>query len=330
MPTNCDTPTIMRSKRVKLGQSDIEVSRVGAGTWQWGGRFYWGYGRSYTDVDLANAFSACISGGINWFDTAEIYGRGRSEQILGKLIHNSQVDKKSSSDRTIVATKFFPYPWRWKHHSFRNALKNSLKRLGVQSVDLYQIHFPLRPRNFKYWVDALADATEDGLVKAVGVSNFTSEQTKQTHEILSGRGIQLASNQIGYSLLNRSPESNGILDACKELGVSVISYGPLAEGLLTGKYGPHNPPPLPRRLRWAGRRLKVLPPLISLMKDIGSAHQSTPSQVALNWLIKRDTLPIPGVKSARQAADNAAAMNWNLTESEFDALNRATINFLPD
>ena len=203
-------------------------------------------------------------------------------------------------------------------------------RICVQSVDLYQIHFPLRPRNFKYWVDALADATEDGLVKAVGVSNFTSEQTKQTHEILSGRGIQLASNQIGYSLLNRSPESNGILDACKELGVSVISYGPLAEGLLTGKYGPHNPPPLPRRLRWAGRRLKILPPLISLMKDIGSAHQSTPSQVALNWLIKRDTLPIPGVKSARQAADNAAAMNWNLTESEFDALNRATINFLPD
>ena len=102
--------------------------------------------------------------------------------MLFRSIHNSQVDKKSSSDRTIVATKFFPYPWRWKHHSFRNALKNSLKRLGVQSVDLYQIHFPLRPRNFKYWVDALADATEDGLVKAVGVSNFTSEQTKQTHE----------------------------------------------------------------------------------------------------------------------------------------------------
>ena len=91
MPTNCDTPTTMRSKRVKLGQSNIEVSRVGAGTWQWGGRFYWGYGRSYTDVDLANAFSACIAGGINWFDTAEIYGRGRSEQILGKLIHLSLI-----------------------------------------------------------------------------------------------------------------------------------------------------------------------------------------------------------------------------------------------
>ncbi len=330
MSPNCQTPIKKALKRVKLGQSDIEVSPIGAGTWQWGGSFYWGYGRSYTDVDLAKAFSACASGGINWFDTAEIYGRGRSEQILGKLIHGSRGNKTLSSDQKIVATKFFPYPWRWQHHSFQSALKGSLKRLGTQSVDLYQIHFPLRPRNFKYWVDALADATEDGLIKAVGVSNFTSEQTKRTHEILLDRGIQLASTPIGYSLLNRSPESNGVLEACRELGVSVISYGPLAEGLLTGKYGPRIPPPLPRRWRWAGRRLKVLPPLISLMKDIGSGHKSTPSQVALNWLIKRDTLPIPGVKSALQAADNAAAMHWDLTESEFDALNRATVDFLPD
>ena len=95
MSPNCQTPIKKALKRVKLGQSDIEVSPIGAGTWQWGGSFYWGYGRSYTDVDLAKAFSACASGGINWVDTAEIYGRGRSEQILGKLIYGSQGNKNT-------------------------------------------------------------------------------------------------------------------------------------------------------------------------------------------------------------------------------------------
>lgn len=312
---------------VPLGQTDLRVSRVGTGTWQWGGAFYWGYGRSYTDADLAGAFSASIDSGINWFDTAEIYGRGRSERIIAGLTNGSDGNRRSST-RALIATKFFPYPWRWHSSSFRRALKASLKRLNTDSIDLYQIHFPFRPRSFEYWVDALADAAQDGHIKAVGVSNFSAEQTKRTHEMLARRGIVLASNQVGYSLLNRVVESNGVLDACRKLGVSVISYGPLAEGLLSGKYRTDNPPPLLRRLRWARKRLKLLPPLISLMNDISSAHGATVAQVALNWLIKKNTLPIPGAKSAAQAADNAAAMTWKLTNDEFEALNEVTERYV--
>ncbi len=307
---------------MRLGQSELEVSRIGAGTWQWGGRFYWGYGREYDDNDLARAFAACIEHGINWFDTAELYGRGRSERILGQFINTSP--NASSAPQPLVATKFFPYPWRLHRSSLRRALKASLRRLNAESVDLYQFHFPPRPRGFMYWVDAIADVAEDGLIKAIGVSNFSADQTRRAHDALERRGLVLASNQVGYSLLNRSAEVNGVIDTCRELGVSVIAYGPLGEGLLTGKYGPGSPPPLLRRLRRARQLLGSLPPLIGLMKDIASAHEATPSQVALNWLTEKGTLPIPGVKSAEQASDNAAAMTWRLSPDEFEALGRAT------
>lgn len=311
---------------VPLGRSGLHVSPVGTGTWQWGGAFYWGYGRSYSDEDLAGAYKASIENGINWLDTAEIYGRGRSERIIGRL--SSDSSPSIENEKPLVATKFFPYPWRWHRSSFRRALEASLKRLDSDSVDLYQIHFPFRPRNFTYWIDTLADAANDGLVRSVGVSNFSADQTKRAHEMLARRGVVLASNQVGYSLLNRKIETNGTLETCRDLDVSVISYGPLAEGLLTGKYRVENPPPLLRRLRWAQKRLKLLPPLISLMNDIASSHNVSVAQVALNWLISKGTLPIPGAKSAVQATDNAAAMKWSLSESEVTALDSETERFL--
>jgi len=320
-------PRTSPTKLVQLGKTNLEVSPVGTGTWQWGGAFYWGYGRSYNDVDLAGAYAASIENGINWFDTAEIYGRGRSEKILGRMVNDSS---DTSSSSPLIATKFFPYPWRWHHSSLRRALKASLRRVNSDSIDLYQTHFPFRPRSFEYWVDALADAAQDGLITAVGVSNYSAEQTKRTHEMLAKRGVVLATNQVGYSLLNRRIESNGVLETCQQLGVSVISYGPLSEGLLTGKYRTDNPPPLLRKWRWARKRLKLLPPLISLMKDIASAHDASESQVALNWLIQKETLPIPGAKSAKQAADNASTMNWRLTKDEIEALNTATKQYVPD
>ncbi|HIF73091.1 MAG TPA: aldo/keto reductase [Dehalococcoidia bacterium] len=315
---------------MKLGQTNLEVSPVGTGTWQWGGAFYWGYGRGYTDEDLAGAYAASIEHGINWFDTAEIYGRGRSETILGRLTNSQKTLSNGSKiiSAPLVATKFFPYPWRLHRSSLRRAQNASLRRLETKSIDLYQIHFPIRPRGYEYWLDALAYAAQGGLVKAVGVSNYSTEQTKRAHDLLAQRGVVLASNQVGYSLLNRVVESNGVLDTCRDLGVSVISYGPLSEGLLTGKYRTDNPPPLLRRLRWARKRLKMLPPLIALMNDIASVHNASASQVALNWLIEKGTLPIPGAKSAAQAADNASAMTWQLASDEFEALDEATNRYV--
>ena len=316
------------SDLVQLGRSDLHVSRVGTGTWQWGGAFYWGYGRSYTDEDLSSAYRASIENGINWFDTAEIYGRGRSEKIISQLTKRVHTEVDSTSPAPVIATKFFPYPWRWERGALRRALKASLRRLNTTSVDLYQIHFPFRPRSFEVWVEQMAEVASEGLIKAIGVSNFSADQTKRAYEILDRQRIVLASNQVGYSLLNRRIETNGVMETCNDLGVSVISYGPLAEGLLTGKYRIENPPPFLRKVRWAGKRLKLLPPLISLMNDIGSAHETSHSQVALNWLIRKGTLPIPGAKSAMQAADNADAMNWQLSDDEVNALDSETRRFL--
>ena len=312
---------------VPLGRSGLDVSPVGAGTWQWGGRFYWGYGRSYTDADLAEAYLACVANGINWFDTAELYGRGRSERILGGLVNGRGLGRDSDAPKSLIATKFFPYPWRVHQSSFRRALRASLRRLNTDSIDLYQTHFPYRPRSFKYWVDALGDAAQDGLIKAVGVSNYSAEQAMRAHEILDRRGVVLASNQIGYSLLNRRPESSGVLAACRELDVAVISFGPLFEGLLTGKYGPGSPPMLLRRLRWASKRVGPIAPLLSLMGDIAGAHGASHSQVALRWLVQKGTLPIPGVKSAAQAIDNASAMKWELGGDEVEALDQMTVRY---
>jgi aryl-alcohol dehydrogenase-like predicted oxidoreductase len=177
----------------------------------------------------------------------------------------------------------------------------------------------------------LADAVEAGKVRAVGVSNYSAEQMRQAHAALAGRGIPLASNQVEYSLLHRHPEVNGVLDACRELGVTLIAYTPLAGGLLTGKYSAENRPGgffrrvLPRYRR---RALQALRPIVQLLTEIADRYSKTPSQVALRWLIENPAvLPIPGAKNGRQASANAGALTFSLTPDEVDALSRATVDW---
>jgi aryl-alcohol dehydrogenase-like predicted oxidoreductase len=296
-----------------IGPTDLRVSQLGIGAWAWGGRFYWG---STDEDDMRAAFEAGLAGGINFFDTAEMYGSGRSETFVGRFLHAAR-----HNGRIVVATKFFPYPWRLAKGTLMRALRRSLARLGLGQVDLYQIHWPSPPMPVATWVTALADVIEAGLARYGGVSNYNVEQTRLAHAILGARGIPLASNQVSYSLLNRGIEHSGLLDACRELGVTVIAYSPLAQGLLTGKYTPENPPPGMRSRRYNRDLLAQIRPLVDLLREIGQAHGSkTPAQVALNWAICKGTLPIPGAKNARQAQDNAGALGWRLTTDEVAAL----------
>ena len=295
---------------VPLGKSDVCVPPLGIGTWAWGDRLYWGYGRGYTNADLQAAFEVSMAAGIIFFDTAEIYGRGRSERFLGRFI-------AAEGKPVIVATKFAPIPWRLRRKSLVNALRRSLNRLGMERVDLYQVHWPALPVSVDTWMDAMADAVEAGLTRAVGVSNYSLAQMLRAHEALARRGVPLASNQVEYSLLHRQPESNGVLAACLELGVTLIAYSPLALGALTGKYTPDTPPPWLRRRRFGRRRLARIQPLIQLLRKIGEAHDGkSMSQVALNWTICKSTLPIPGAKNAAQARENASTLGWRLTPDE--------------
>ncbi len=303
---------------ITLGNTEIRISPLGIGTWAWGDRFFWNYGSDYNAEDVRAAFAAAVEAGINFFDTAEVYGMGRAERFLGELA-------AQTANSVVIATKFFPFPWRVRRAAMKRALRLSLKRLGKESVDLYQIHFPWPPRSPDFWVRALGEMVQAGLTKAAGVSNFNAEQMRRAHAILAAQGIPLASNQVHYSLLHRAPETNGVLAACKELGITLIAYSPLEMGLLTGKYSPESPPRGIRSRRYSKAYLARIQPLIGLMREIGRAHgNKTPAQVALNWVICKGAVPIPGAKNARQAESNAGALGWRLTEEEITALDNAS------
>lgn len=291
---------------------------LGIGTWAWGDRLFWGYGQGYEHADLEAVFDTCISQELFFFDTAETYGQGASETFLGQFI--SKVNKPIK-----VATKFMPYPWRLGRGALRGALRGSLKRLGLEKVDLYQIHWPMPPVNIDTWMDAMVEAYQAGSIGAVGVSNYDRSQMLRAFDCLAHDGLSLASNQVEYNLINRKVEKNGLLKLCQERGIKLIAYSPLAQGMLSGKYTSENPMQGVRGGRYNRKYLTKLEPLIQLMRKIGDEHdRRSPAQVAINWVICKGGLPIPGAKNMLQAEHNAGSIGWRLTEDEVTRLDEAS------
>lgn len=311
---------------IALGPTSTKVTPLGIGAWAWGDKLFWSYGKDYGEEQVRAAFNAALDAGINFFDTAEIYGPSESERLLGKFMQES--------DRPVqIATKYFPYPWRFNQQAVAEALTASLKRLQVERVALYQVHMPFDFLMGKHTLmNALADEVEKGRIEAIGVSNYSADQMRQAHKYLAERGVPLAVNQVRYSLLTRQIESNGILDTARELGVTILAYSPLAQGLLTGKYTPDSTHSLQgaRRIdpRFSSEGLKKIAPLLNALQEIGQTHQRTPAQVALNWLIAQgNVIPIPGAKNADQARQNAGAVGWSLTPDEVTHLDKLSQNW---
>ncbi|MCC6260477.1 MAG: aldo/keto reductase [Anaerolineales bacterium] len=297
----------------------LHAVQMGLGAWQWGDRVIWGYGQAYTDDDIRKAFEASLNMGVQFVDTAEIYGSGYSERLLGIFL-------KETEQPVLVATKFFPWPWRFWKSSLLSALKHSLERLGLESVDLYQAHAPSWVMTPETMMEGMVECVQRGLTRTVGVSNFGQKNMIRAYTTLARHGIPLASNQVHYSLLNREVEKNGTLARCQELGVRLIAYSPLEEGLLTGKYSVENPPPGIRSSQYADL-LKRIPPVIKLLQEIGLNYgDKTIAQVALNWLICKGALPIPGAKNAAQAEQNAGGAGWQLSAEDVAKLDEATDN----
>ncbi len=287
---------------------------IGIGTWAWGDRLYWGYGKDYTDSEVRQAFSTCVANGITFFDTAEVYGQGRSEHLLGEFI-------KATEHKVTVASKFMPFPWRLTRNSFKKALKNSLDRLKLTRIDLYQLHMPLPPVRIEKWMEYMAEAKANGLIDAVGVSNLNYPQMQRAYDTLAKEGVSLASNQVEYSLINREIEKNGVLKACQEMGIVCIAYSPIGMGVLSGKYSSQHQLPGMRASRFSKNDLVRLKPLIELLKKIGADHGGkSASQVAINWVRAKGTLPIPGVKNILQAEQNTDVISWRLSEEEVERL----------
>lgn len=330
----------------RLGASGIQVPAIAVGTQAWGVEG-WGYGKSYSREDLYAAYRAALDAGMNFLDTSDSYGL--SEELIGAF-------RSQDGRDVILATKFSPSIFfdRSKRTSPAHVtptLDESLRRLGVDRIDLYQMHYPVAEHRLDGFLEEFAKAVKAGKVKAVGVSNFNLKQMRHAHRYLADHGIPLASNQLCCSLLHRTPETNGMFEACEDLDIAVIALMPLLQGILTGKYrigGADYPSRLkilmrviqldpfrerPDRPSLLSRvfskpyplRREALEPLFQVMAEVAANHDATITQVALNWLLASSerVIPIVGAKNPRQAKDNARTLGWALSPAERNLISAA-------
>jgi len=297
---------------------DLAVPPVVCGTWAWGDRA-WAFDESRDLPGIQETWNLLNSKGLGFYDTAEVYGMGASEKIIGAQLANMSEEERKS---VIIATKWLPVPvlpTRWFPKGIVGCLKDSLNRLGVSQVDLYQVHGKVHLlTSIETVAKGLAECVKLGLTKTVGVSNYSKEDMIRMYDALAKEGVPLASNQIEYSLCRRLPESNGLLEACHARNVVPLAYSPMAQGRLTGKYSAANPPPSGRR--FSNYPMEELEPLLDVMRRISKKRDVPVSAVGLNWILCKGVIPLPGARNAKQAEQNSKCLGWRLTEEEIAEL----------
>ncbi|MHA2104497.1 MAG: aldo/keto reductase [Candidatus Hodarchaeales archaeon] len=303
-----------------LGKSDIRISPIGLGTWQFAeaarwDRFFW---RKLSEDVMNGIVSTSLDNSINWFDTAEAYGGGRSERALRRSLRNVQ---KENQD-VIIATKWLPV-FRTAR-SIEKTIGKRITNLAPYDIDLYQIHQPFSFSSVEAQMKAMAKLVHKGLIKSIGVSNFSEKRMRKAYDALENNGLPLVSNQVLYNLLERKIEKNGIMESAKELGVTIIAYSPLAQGLLSETYlhDPSKAKKLPFiRKRKINRKLKKVTPLLEELASIANKYSVTISQVVLSWITTfhgEIVVTISGASTITQAKDNATAMKLVLSKTEIE------------
>ena len=310
----------------RLGKTDILVTPIGLGVMQFSGGSG-GFRFMFDDipqVDKNQIIAGALDGGINWFDTAEMYGRGRSEHALATGLSAAG----RQDEDVIVCTKWFPI--LRTAANIGKTIDVRLRHLNGYSIDHYIVHQPWGFSSPEREMNAMADLLEAGKIRSIGVSNFNVERMHRAHKALAARGMKLATNQVQYSLLDRGIEHNGLLEAAKELGVSIVAWGPLASGLLSGKF--HKDPrvlertPIGRRMRLRDQ-IDRTRPLIEALDAISKQYEATIAQVALNWLVHfsgETVLAIPGASKVHQAQEAAGAMRFRLSETDMATLDEVS------
>lgn len=314
-----------------LGKSEIRITPVGLGCWQFSqGRGWNKYWPVLAEAEIEGIVAAAIDGGINWFDTAEAYGNGASEKQLARVLQKSG----RRPGEFVIATKWMPLFRRASN--IASTIDERLDCLAPYPIDLYQIHNPASFSSTAAQMKAMDGLVKDGKIKTVGVSNFGAKRMIKAHRLLAEAGLPLVSNQVHYSLLKRKIESNGVMDAARDLGITIIAYSPLDQGVLTGRF--HDDPALLKNIsgmrKWRGfykeRFLKKSRPVIEALKEIGARRAASPAQVALNWLFSahgETVVVIPGATKIPQAASNAGAMAFSISADEIDHLDRVSRPF---
>ena len=305
----------------RLGATDIEVTPIGLGCWQFsqGGNLS---GRAWDPISqetITAVVEAAMKGGISWFDTAEVYGRGRSEKNLSAALARLSVKPGS----VVVATKWFPF-FRWSH-SIATTIDARIACLGRYPIDLYQIHQPVSFSPIPAQMKEMVKLLRAGKIRSIGVSNFSARQMEEAHAACAEEKIVLASNQVRFNLLDRNIEKSGMLDAAKRLGITILAYSPLAQGVLTGRF--HEDPASIRKLSLIRRiigglspaRLARTAPLIDELRLVARAHGVTAGQVALSWAVSfhgAAVVAIAGATKPAQAEQSAGAMGIRLSQKE--------------
>lgn len=313
----------------QLGNSELMVSPIGLGTWQFSKRKnlagkYW---PMLSDEESYDIVQTIYSKGVNWFDSAEMYGNGESEKTLARALQSADIPNEDA----VVATKWMPI-FRTAH-SIKKTIGQRIEALNGYTISLHQIHNPLSFSGIQPQMKAMADLVKDKKILYVGVSNFSANQMRKAHAELAKYGIQLVSNQVHYNMINRKIEYNGVMEAARELGIAIIAYSPLAQGILTGKY--HDAPESIKAKQGFRKRigsfkekgLEKTRPLIDKLREVADNHQATASQVALNWLThyhNGTVFAIPGASNTQQAESNAQSMNLELTREEMEILDQAS------
>jgi aryl-alcohol dehydrogenase-like predicted oxidoreductase len=304
-----------------LGRTDVKITPLGLGCWQFSqgkGLISQFWPVLETKV-MDEIVKTALEGGINWFDTAEVYGGGNSERALAGALSRRSV----KPGQAIVATKWWPL-FRTAGSIGRTFPKREAA-LSPYAIDLLQIHQPTSLSSVEKQARALAALLRAGHIRAAGVSNFTAEAMKTAARVLQEEGFSLASNQMRYSLVDRSIESNGVLAAARELGVSIIAYSPLAQGLLSGKF--HDDPAALASASWMRRTytginpegIRRTEPLVRFLQETGKKYGVSASQVALNWLVTfhgETVVAIPGATKVKHAQEASGALAFTLTPGE--------------
>ncbi len=318
-------------KRV-LGNTGIEITPIGLGCWQFGTlRGPLSFYNVPPQDDINQIVKVALEGGINWFDTAEAYGKGESERNLAKAL--SYAGK--TGEGAIIATKWFP----WNSMPFLTlpifprTAKNIARNVAVRQeclspckIDLLQIHRPYSVSSIETQMDVMAELVKSGKIRSIGISQFSAEQMRRAQKALARHGLSLASNQVRFSLLHREPEKKGVLEAAKELNITIISWSPLESGFLTGKF--HDNPELLKKLRFMRRRMfaryyEKSRPVIKLLQEIARSYSCSPGEVALSWLVNfygNTVVAIPGASKIEHARQNIGALNLKLTKPEMARL----------
>lgn len=321
----------MSNDRYPLGKTSMTVTPIGLGCWQFsGGQGLAGsFWKGLAQSEVTAIVNAALRGGISWFDTAEAYGNGVSERALSAALKANGV----SPGEVTVATKWMPF-FRFAR-SIGKTIDDRKEALSPYPIDLHQVHNPASFSSAGAEMEEMAKLAEAGDIKAVGVSNFTAEHMRKAHEALSEHGLPLATNQVRYSLLDRKIETNGVLETAQELGITIIAYSPLSQGILTGRFHEdpasaknlHGPRRLMPRFRPAG--LERTRPLIDELRRIADDHDSTPARISLAWTIRKHgstVVAIPGASSVGQVSSNVAAMQLELSDDEIQRLDEVSAN----